>query len=113
MKKSHIQLSATEQKELEQLVAKGELSVRVIKRALALLALDRGETMTSIAKHQQVTNNTVTAWRKKYLEAGLKGLYDSHALAVPCESMGCNAPRSQPSLVVNRPQVTGNGACGC
>ena len=76
MKKSHIQLSATEQNELEKLVAKGELPVRVLKRALALLALDRGETMTSIAKHQQVTNNTVTAWRKKYLEAGLKGLYD-------------------------------------
>src|SRR3954470_15848554 len=76
MKKSHIQLSQTERDELEKLVAKDGLSVRVVKRALALLALDRGETMTSVAIHQQVTNSTVTAWRKKYLLAGLKGIHD-------------------------------------
>jgi putative transposase len=76
MKKPHLQLNPTDREQLEQLVAKGELAVRVLKRALALLALDRGESMSSVAKHQQVTNNTVTAWRNRYLEAGVAGIYD-------------------------------------
>src|SRR6478609_7814353 len=76
MKKPHLQLKPTDREQLEQLVAKGELSVRVLKRALGLLALDRGESMSSVAKHQQVSNNTVTTWRERYLALGVAGIYD-------------------------------------
>jgi putative transposase len=61
---------------LEGLVSKGHLPVRVMKRALSLLALDRGETVTSVATHQQVSNETVAAWRNRYKCEGLNSLED-------------------------------------
>ena len=76
MKKPHVQLNPTDREQLEQLVAKGELSVRVVKRALGLLALNRGESMSSVAKHQQVSNDTVTSWRKRYLALGVAAIYE-------------------------------------
>ena len=76
MKKSHVQLNGTDRDYLETLVSKGDTKARALKRALALLALDRGETLESVAAHQQVTNDTVRAWRKKYQSEGLKGLKD-------------------------------------
>jgi hypothetical protein len=62
MKKPHLQLNEQERDKLETTVAKGEAPVRVVKRALALLALDRGETLESVAAHLHVTHNTVAAW---------------------------------------------------
>jgi putative transposase len=77
MKRTKFQLNPSDREQLEQIVAKGELSVRVLKRALGLLALDRGETMLSVATHQQVNNNTVTSWRDRYLEVGVAGIFDN------------------------------------
>lgn len=88
MKKQHLQLSETERTELEQLVSKGTLPVREVKRALGLLALDRGETLEAVAAHQQVTNDTVRAWRKRYQAAGLAGLHDQPRSGRPVELDG-------------------------
>lgn len=76
MRKTHLQLNETERSYLEALVSQGDTKARVLKRALALLALDRGETLDSVAAHQQVTYNTVANWRNKYRQEGLKGLQD-------------------------------------
>ncbi len=76
MNKQHVQLTELERTELEVLVTKGKVPVRQVKRALALLALDRGETLQAVAAHQQVTGVTVAAWRDKYQQAGLRCLHD-------------------------------------
>ena len=76
MNKQHVQLTESDRTELEGLVAKGKVAVRQLKRALALLALDRGETLQAVAAHQQVTGVTVAAWRDKYQQAGLRCLLD-------------------------------------
>jgi len=76
MKKSHLHLTNLDRSHLQTVVAQGELPVREVKRALALLALDRGETLQSVATHLQVTNDTVAAWRNKYKQEGLQGLKD-------------------------------------
>src|SRR5829696_1366575 len=74
--KRHLELPTEDREYLEQLVSKGEAPVRLVKRALALLALNRGETLESVAAHQQVENDTVAAWRNRYKRAGLPGLQD-------------------------------------
>lgn len=76
MKKTHIQLNETDRQALEEIVASGATKGRVLKRALAMLALNRGETLESVATHLQVTNDTVAAWRNKYQREGLPGLHD-------------------------------------
>lgn len=76
MKKPHLHLNETERTELEQMVAQGKVAGRELRRALGLLALDRGESLESVAAHQRVSNDTVRAWRKKYQAEGLQGLQD-------------------------------------
>jgi len=77
MKNKHITLKASERKQLEALLAKGKLPVKVFKRATALLELDRGKTMLAVAQTLGASYPTVLAWRDKYREQGLKCLYDA------------------------------------
>lgn len=76
MKTPHLHLPSHDREYLEELVSKGQAPVRLVKRALALLALDRGETLESVAAHLQVENDTVAAWRNRYKGEGLVGLQD-------------------------------------
>ena len=64
MKKQHIQLSETDREYLEKLVRTGELAVRVYRRVIGLLALDRGKTYQEVANTLDVNHNTVTTWAK-------------------------------------------------
>ena len=88
MKKQHVQLSDGDRRDLEGLVSKGELPVRKLKRALSLLALDQGATMTAVALHQGVTNDTVAAWRDRYRQEGLACLEDRPRSGRPIEIDG-------------------------
>ena len=88
MKKQHIQLTATEKEALEQLIAKGEMPVRIFKRATGLLALNRGETLETVATMLGVSNDTVRAWRKRYQAEGIKGLNDKSRSGRPIEIDG-------------------------
>lgn len=88
MKKQHIELSETEKEALEQLIAKGEMPVRLFKRATGLLALNRGETLETVATLLGVSNDTVRVWRKRYQAAGLKGLSDKPRPGRPIEIDG-------------------------
>lgn len=62
---------------MEALVSKGTASVRTMKRALGLLALDQGATLSAVAQHQQVTIQTVGHWRDSYAAKGLACLQDA------------------------------------
>jgi putative transposase len=87
MEKPHIQLTAAERDELKALLSKGKLAVKVFKRATALLELDRGQTMSAVAKTLGISYPTILSWRDKYIEQQLKCLYD--------------APRSGRPLVID------------
>src|SRR5919112_335323 len=77
MKKQHITLTDEHRERLEALLAKGSLPARTFKRATALLELDRGKTLTTVAATLDVDDNTVAAWRDRYRTRGLDGLHDA------------------------------------
>jgi putative transposase len=87
MKARHLTLKAAERRQLQALLAKGKRAAKVFKRATALLELDRGQTMSSVAQTLAVSYPTVLAWRAKYRQQGLKCLDD--------------APRSGRPIVIN------------
>lgn len=76
MQKQHIQLIEADKAYLEKLLAKGSLSVKAFKRAMALLELDRGKTLEAVAYSLKITNDTVRSWRNKYKGDGLSFLAD-------------------------------------
>lgn len=88
MKKQHVQLSASDRTYLEDLLRRGELPVKIYRRALALLELERGKTYTAVAETVQVTNITVSTWSKKYREVGLTMLSDQPRSGRPLEIDG-------------------------
>ena len=88
MKKQHVTLREEERQYLNNLISKGELPVRIYRRALALLELDRGKTFTSVAETVGVTNVTVSTWAKKYKEMGLLCLQDKPRSGRPIEIDG-------------------------
>ena len=76
MPKQHVQLTETDRNYLTALTSKGEHKVKIYKRALALLELDRGKTYTEVAQMVNVSNATVSTWAKKYRQIGLRCLED-------------------------------------
>jgi len=76
MKKSHVQLLETEREYLQGLLSKGRLNVRVQKRALGLLELDKGKSYQSVSKMFGMSYPAVHAWGKKYQTEGLNFLED-------------------------------------
>ena len=93
MNKQHVQLSEIDRETLETLVSKGKQSARAYKRALALLELDRGKTLTAVAETLGVTHNTVSTLRDNYKKDGLRCLEDAHRSGRPVEIDG--AQRAQ------------------
>lgn len=88
MKKQHVQLSESERTYLKELSSQKVVATRVLKRALALLALDRGETLEAVAHHQNVTNETIATLRKRYQTQGVACLYDAPRSGRPVEIDG-------------------------
>jgi transposase len=88
MKKQHIQLSQTDRDYLEKLVGKGELKAKVYKRAIGLLELGRGKTLSGVAQTLNVTHTTVGHWRDSYNQIGLTCLHDQARSGRPIEIDG-------------------------
>ncbi|HET9532645.1 MAG TPA: helix-turn-helix domain-containing protein [Blastocatellia bacterium] len=88
MQKEHVKLSQTDQDFLTSLLAKGQTSARVFKRATALLELHRGKTLTAVANSLQVSSLTVATWRNNYLANGLSALHDKPRSGRPVEISG-------------------------
>ena len=88
MRKQHVQLSEADREELESLVSKGKQSIRVYKRALGLLELDRGKTLGAVAETVGVTTTTISNWKDRYKAMGLRCLEDAPRTGRPIEITG-------------------------
>ena len=71
MRKNHLQLNPADREHLQTLVRQHNVSVKVHKRATALLALDRGESVQAAAALAVTSRNSVGAWRDTYKAQGL------------------------------------------
>lgn len=72
MKKYLVKLTRDERAELESLIRKGRESVRKVKRALVLLAVDDGDRDEVIADKVRVSAGTVARIRQRFAEEGLQ-----------------------------------------
>ncbi len=88
MGKRHIELSADDRHYLEQLLKKGVQKVRVSKRAISMLALDKGQSLQAVKELVSVSYLTVLKWRNKYKEGGLDFLEDKQRPGRPVEIDG-------------------------
>ena len=88
MAKSHLQLSPADKAHLLDLLGKGQQSSQAFKRATALLELDRGQTLVSIAATLHVTYKTVASWRDTYHSRGLAMLKDQPRSGRPAALSG-------------------------
>lgn len=76
MKKQHVKLTEKERKELQELLSKGDLKVRVQKRAMGLQMMDKGLTFQAIKEHLDISHISLGKWAKRYKTEGLSLLYD-------------------------------------
>lgn len=88
MQKQHVKLSEAERTALVSLLSKGSLQAKVFKRATALLALDRGDTLQAVATTLGVDYNTVATWRDNYQRQGLACLHDAPRRGRPLQIDG-------------------------
>jgi len=72
LKKYLVKLSQDERAELESRIRKGRESVRKVKRALVLLAVDDGDKDEVIAEKVRVSAGTVARIRRRFAEEGLQ-----------------------------------------
>lgn len=71
-KKYIVELTAQEREHLENMLRKGKMSVRRLKRAQTLLAADAGQKDEQIAQTVCVHVATVERTRKRFVEGGLE-----------------------------------------
>jgi len=76
MKKQHVKLTKCDEEYLEQLRSKGTHKAKKLKRATALLELNKGKTYVEVMQLVKVSNPTLLVWAKKYKESGLSFLED-------------------------------------
>ena len=76
MKKQHVKLKEEDKKHLNELLSKGDLKVRVQKRATALQMLNNGLSYQEVSRHLNVSHISLSKWAKCYRTEGLKMLYD-------------------------------------
>lgn len=107
MKKQHVQLSAVDREYLETLLSKGNLAVRVYKRALGLLELDRGQSYRAAAETVGKDQNTLREWCDKYQVQGLAFLTDQERPGRPVVITGLQ--RAQITALACSEAPTGYG----
>jgi putative transposase len=88
MEKRHLKLRAKDKAALESLLSKGSLPVKVVKRVMSLLELDRGKSFDAVAKTLGVCYQSVSSWCIRYKEEGLSMLWDAHRSGRPVEIDG-------------------------
>lgn len=88
MHKEHLKLSESNIRYLTTLISTGQQSAKAFRRATALLELSRGKSYREIAKSLSVCEQTVAAWRSKYLAHGLTVLIDRPRSGRPASIAG-------------------------
>ena len=76
MRRNKLKLKPKDRRELLRLISKRSGDSREYRRACALIALARGETLPAIAKQLGVHRVTVAAWAESYEKNGLECLRD-------------------------------------
>ena len=111
MTKKHVELTPEQHLYLIELLSKGILPVKTMKRATALLELHQGKTFGTVAQMLSVNYQTVSTWAGKYKTGKLAFLNDKPRSGRPLEidgnqqakltALACSSPpegRSQWSL---------------
>ena len=88
MPRKTFELSPSDRTYLEKLLRKGQMSARQFKRAMALLELGKGKTITVVKETLGVSRSTVSKWVKRYREEGLLVLHDKPRSGRPVEIDG-------------------------
>ena len=88
MTKTHVKLSLEHQLYLTDLLSKGTLPVKTMKRATALLELDKGKTFGAVAQLLNVGYQTVSNWATNYQTQHLSLLADKPRSGRPLEIDG-------------------------
>jgi len=99
MAKEHVKLSEENREQLKKLVVREKVSVKVFRRAQALLLLDQGHTLQAAAHQAGVNYNAVAKWRNASKSTGLAVLKD--------------APRSGRPIRIEGSQRAGVTALAC
>lgn len=113
MKKVHLQLCEADRSHLQGLVNKSTVSVKVHRRASALLALDAGQSLKQAGLTAGGANyNSVAAWRDTYKEEGLAAaLRDRPRPGRPVRIEGTQRAQITALAAAPCPWVTRAGAC--
>jgi transposase len=98
----HLQLNDVQRADLEHLTASGTLSARVFKRARALLLLDQGHTLASVAQLLSASAQSIANWRDRFKEEALAGIFDKPRSGRPIEIDG-SARASVTALACSEP----------
>jgi transposase len=73
----HVQLTRKDRRQVTQMLSKGQVSARVLRRASILRQLDDGQTVAQVAANVGVASKTVRAIAGRYEEEGLESaLYE-------------------------------------
>ena len=88
MKKQHLKLTEPDERYLTEFISKGQAKARVVRRATALLQLNQGATLQTVADTLKAGHWTVSLWRNKYLESGVDFLQDKTRSGRPVEIDG-------------------------
>src|ERR671932_2409820 len=104
MEKQHLKLRAKEREELETLLSKGSLPVKVFKRATALLELDKGKSFGAVAETLGVCYQSVSSWCTRYKSEKLSMLWDAHRSGRPIEIDGDQRAKVTALACSNPPQ---------
>jgi putative transposase len=76
MRKEHLKLTESEHSSLTKLTTSGQLKARQFKRAMTLLLLDEGKTLSVVSKILKYCYPRVLALRDNYLANGLECLQE-------------------------------------
>jgi len=68
-KATKVNLTEEEQKGLEQLVRRHNISQQIALRARIILAAGQGQTNSAIAANRKIRINTVQSWRNRWVQA--------------------------------------------
>ena len=85
MLKKHLKLSDSEEKFLIALTTDAQQTARAVRRAAALLELNRGKTLRAVAKSLQVDRVTIANWRNSFLDNRLQSFEGRIRLGRPRE----------------------------
>jgi putative transposase len=88
MKKQHLKLNEADERYLTEYISKGQVQARIVRKATALLQLNQGLTIQTVAAILKVGHWTVSIWRNNYLRSGLDFLQDKPRSGRPVEIDG-------------------------